>query len=441
MQDAPAVRHRGPELVRAVGFWGLVALCINAVVGSGVYLLPSRSFDLIGPFSLWAPLLFSIPVFILALCFSEAASHFTQPGGAYLYSRTAFGDFIGFETGWMNTLARISSLAALSNGFVDSLARVVPEAGGGLARAILIAGSLGLFAVIHASGVKYGARTIYAFTIGKLIPLIVFVIVAVVVFRTNPIPTSLAIPGPEARWNEAALLLLFAYAGFENLGVPAGEYKNPRKELPMALLVGILSIAAVYSLVQFAALSALPDLSARTTPIADAAFAVMGTAGALLISIGAIISILGTNLGTVLESSRMVYALGLERSPYRIVAWVHEKTRTPVVAIFLIVGVAIPVAIIGSFTALAILSAVARLTTYLFTAAAIPKLRKINEGFRAPGGLLVPILGVLISLGLFFTLNTQHLIAAAIGLTVGAILWGIGRVVSGPMPPLVEEEL
>lgn len=440
MSEETGVRKRGPKLVRAVGFWGLVAFCINAVVGSGVYLLPSRSFDLIGPFSLWAPLLFSIPVFILVLCFSEAASHFTQPGGAYLYTRTAFGDFIGFETGFMNTLARIASLAALSNGFVDSLARVFPEAAGGLSRPLLIGGSLGLFAIIHARGVKYGAGTIYGFTLGKVIPLVVFVIVAVAVFKTNPIPASFHLPGADAKWNEAALLLLFAYAGFENLGVPAGEYKNPRKELPIALLVGILAIAAIYSLVQLAALSALPDLSDTKTPIADAAFAVMGTGGALLISIGAIISILGTNLGTVLEASRMIYALSLERSPYRWVAWVHEKFRTPVVAIFILVGVAIPVAIIGSFTALAILSAVARLTTYLFTAAAIPQLRKLGEGFRAPGGLAVPILGVLISIGLFATLEIQHLIAATVGLSAGAILWGIGRAVSGPMPELVEEE-
>ena len=84
------------KLIRAVGMWGLVAMCINAVVGSGVYLLPTEMYRLLGPFSLWAPLLFAIPVFILALCFAEAASHFTEPGGAYLYSRAAFGDFIGF---------------------------------------------------------------------------------------------------------------------------------------------------------------------------------------------------------------------------------------------------------------------------------------------------------------------------------------------------------
>src|SRR5712671_2030525 len=130
------------KLVRAVGFGGLVAMCINAVVGSGVFLLPSESYKLLGPFSLWAPLLFAIPVFILVLCFAEAASHFSEPGGAYLYAKTAFGDFVGFETGWMNWLARVTSLAALSNGFVVSLARFYPPLGSGVLRSTLIIGSL-----------------------------------------------------------------------------------------------------------------------------------------------------------------------------------------------------------------------------------------------------------------------------------------------------------
>src|SRR5438067_2607715 len=110
------------KLVRAVGFWGLVAMCINAVVGSGVFLLPTESYKLLGPFSLWAPLIFALPVFILVLCFAEAASHFTEPGGAYLYARTAFRAFVVFETGWMNWIARLTPLASLCDGFVVSLA-------------------------------------------------------------------------------------------------------------------------------------------------------------------------------------------------------------------------------------------------------------------------------------------------------------------------------
>src|SRR2546422_7342333 len=121
-------------------------MCINAVVGSGVFLLPTESYKLLGPFSLWAPLIFAVPVFILVLCFAEAASHFSEPGGAYLYARTAFGDFVGFETGWMNWLARVTSLASLSNGFVISLARLAPPPAVGAARAATIAGSIAILA-------------------------------------------------------------------------------------------------------------------------------------------------------------------------------------------------------------------------------------------------------------------------------------------------------
>src|SRR5689334_604049 len=148
------------KLVRAVGFWGLVAMCINAVVGSGVFLLPTESYQRLGPFSLWAPLLFAVPVFILVLCFAEAASHFTEPGGAYLYAKTAFGDFVGFETGWMNWLARVTSLASLSNGFVVSLARLFPSLGTGMTRAAIIVGTIAILAAIHVVGVRYGAASI-----------------------------------------------------------------------------------------------------------------------------------------------------------------------------------------------------------------------------------------------------------------------------------------
>src|SRR5437588_9449329 len=137
------------KLVRTVGFWGLVAMCINAVVGSGVFLLPTESYKILGPFSLWAPLIFSVPVFILVLCFAEASSHFSEPGGAFLYARTAFGDFVGFETGWMNWIARLTSLASLSNGFVVSIARFYPPLGAGVPRAAIIIGPLLILGALH----------------------------------------------------------------------------------------------------------------------------------------------------------------------------------------------------------------------------------------------------------------------------------------------------
>lgn len=423
------------RLVRAVGFRGLVLMCINAVVGSGVFLLPSEGYKLLGPFSLWAPLIFALPVFILVLCFAEAASHFSEAGGAYLYTKTAFGDFLGFETGWMNTLARVASLAALSNGFVLSLARLVPAASEPANRALIISGSIVAFAIVHALGIRFGAGAIYFFTAGKLIPLTLFIFVALMMFRSNPIPASFAWPGAGTDWSEAAMLLVFAYAGFENLGIPAGEFKNPRRDLPLALLTGTLIIAALYSLSQLAAMSALPDLGATSTPIADAAGRLVGPIGLTIVTIGAMLSMIGTNMGTVLEASRMIFALGEGRRPYRIVAFIHRRFRTPVVAIVLLCAVAIPLAIAGSFAKLAVLSAVARMTTYLFTAASIPRLRKLGEGFLAPGGLLVPFLGTAISLVLFFTLKPKHLIAAAVALAVGAVLYAVSRLIAPVADP------
>lgn len=409
------------KLVRTVGFWGLVAMCINAVVGSGVFLLPHESYTLLGPFSLWAPLLFAVPVLILTLCFAEAASHFSEPGGAYLYAKTAFGDFVGFETGWMNWIARLTSLASLSNGFVLSLALFWPVLETGVPRAIVITVSLLLLAAIHYFGVRYGAASIYIFTFGKLVPLIGFIVLALVVWKTNPIPQSLTLPGPGTNWIDAALFMLFLYAGFENLGVPAGEYKNPRRDLPYALIAGILAIAAIYVLVQLGSMSALPDLSQTKTPVASAASAIIGPIGGIIVTIGALMSMAGTNSGTMLEGSRMLYALSLDRRMGP-VSFVHPRFRTPSVAIAIHATVALAFALTGSFKQLALLSATARLVTYLMTCMAVPRLRKLNEGFRTPG-LIVPILGTLVGLAFVVSLDRWKLLGGAISLTLGAIVY------------------
>ena len=408
---------KSEKLIRAVGLWGLVAMCINAVVGSGVFLLPTESYRLLGAFSLWAPLLFAVPVFILVLCFAEAASHFSEPGGAYLYARTAFGDFVGFETGWMNWLARVTSLASLSNGFVVSLARLYPPLGSGALRASIIIGSLLILGAIHFVGVKYGAASIYVFTLGKVVPLVFFIVIALVMFRYNPIPASMHMPPAGTDWSAAALFMLFAYAGFENLGVPAGEYKNPKRDLPLALPIGILAIAAIYVLAQLGAMSALPDLSRTETPIADAAAALVGTWGAVVITLGALLSMAGTNSGTVLEGSRMLYALSLDRRSGP-VSNVNPKYHTPTVAIVIHVAVAMVLSLAGSFAQMALMSTVARLATYLAGSASLPFLGK-----RTPKTVILAILGVLVSLTFVLTLHAVNAIAASIALVVGALIY------------------
>jgi len=226
---------------------------------------------------------FALPVFILALCFAEAASHFSEPGGAYLYSRTAFGDFIGFETG-LDELARARDVAGIALQRICRLVGTILSAAGLRdLRSTLIIGSLLILGIIHYIGVKYGAVSIYVLTFGKVVPLVGFIILALILFPHNPIPASMHLPGRGTDWGGAALFMLFAYAGFENLGVPAGEYKNPRRDLPKALLIGLLIIGAIYVLAQLGAMAALTNLADSKTPIADAAAALVGTWGAVVI--------------------------------------------------------------------------------------------------------------------------------------------------------------
>jgi amino acid transporter len=327
----------------------------------------------------------------------------------------------------MNWIARVTSLASLSNGFVLALALLVPSLKTGLPRAAVIIGMIVFLGAIHYLGVRYGAASIYVFTFGKLVPLVGFIIIALVAWKSNPIPGSMTLPGAGTKWSEAALFMLFAYAGFENLGVPAGEYKNPRRDLPLALLVGILIIAAIYVLAQLGAMSALPDLSASDTPIASAAAALIGPIGAIIVTLGSLLSMAGTNSGTMLEGSRMLYALSLNRRMGP-VSYVHPRFHTPTVAILIHATIALVLALAGSFRALALVSAMARLTTYLATAAAVPRLRKVNEGFRTPG-LIVPILGVVASLIMVVALIEvpMRLVAGALAVLAGAVVYVVTR--------------
>lgn len=231
-------------LVRVVSRWQIVGLSINDVIGSGIYLLPAATAALLGPMSLWAVMLAGLAVALLVLCYAQAASYFDTPGGSYLYTREALGPFVGFQIGWMIWLTRISSAAALSNGLADAVARFWPTATTDTwARLLVVVGSLGLLTAINVIGVKSAARTGIALVIGKLLPLLLFV--AIGLFYVD---WSWAFAGttPDLRdlgnLGEAALLLLFAYAGFENIPAAAGEYRNPRRDVPFALITMIVTV-------------------------------------------------------------------------------------------------------------------------------------------------------------------------------------------------------
>jgi amino acid transporter len=417
-----------------VSRWQLVALSLNEVIGSGVYLLPAAAAALLGPASVWAVLLAGLAVLLLVLCFAEAASYFDAPGGAYLYTRAAFGDFIGFEVGWMTVIARVASVAALANGLAQALSFLWPAAAAGAPRAAVVTASIAAFVWINVVGIRYGAFAAVGFAIAKVLPLLFLAAAGTfAIDGSRLVPVSL--PSSESL-GEAALLLLFAYAGFENTPAAAGEHRDPRRDVPFALITMIVVVTLLYTLIQLVALGTVPELAALVdgAPLAVAASRVAGEWAGSLMTVGAVASIAGTLGGTLLAGPRYLYALANDGFGPRALAFVHPRYRTPSTAVIALGLVAFLLALSGSFVQLALLSSLARLATYAGTAAAVPVLRRklprTDRTVVLPGGAAIPF-GALLLCAVFLASTTwRNVFAAVVALALGGVIFRFRRAVA-----------
>jgi amino acid transporter len=419
-----------PELRRALGPWDLTAIGVNQVIGSAIFLLPSDVARQIGP---WGPLAFlfvGLASLLIALCFAEVGSRFERTGGPYLPARVAFGRFIGFEVGWMMWFTRVASQASVANGLAIALGFYREELAGGLPRAAIITALTVVLTWINVRGIRLSSWVVNALTIGKLAPLFLFIVAGIWFiepshFGTMPLVTS-------TQFGTAAILLIFAYGGYEVTGVPAGEASNPRRDVPFAFVMTILTVTVVMTLTSIVATGVLPDAGATRTPLADGAALFMGAAGALVISIGSVISMTGNNMGQILSGSRTIYALAENHDLPRWFARVHPTYRTPVNAILFTAAVALTLGLTGSFVTLAAVSAVARLVMYLAVCSATLVLRRRAPSaemraaeFTVPLGPVVPVLACVVALGILAGATRQQLLAGTAALAAGGVLFAM----------------
>ena len=428
-ETAPAVSlsDSALKLRRELGKWDLAAIGINQVIGSAVFILPSQVAAQLGNWSLIAFVAVGLASLLVALCFAEVGSRFEGTGGPYLYTRAAFGRFIAFEVGWMQWFTRVTGQAAVVNAIALALGFYWPAMTSGIGRIAMIASVTLALAWVNVRGIRQSALVINLFTTAKLAPLAVFIVVGswfIDASRLTPLgPVSL---------NEAstgALLLVFAFGGYEVIGIPAGEATQPRKHVPFAFVTTILAVTVIMTLTQIVATGTLPDLATSTTPLADASLLFMGGAGALLISAGAVVSMTGNNMGAVLTGSRVLFALAEHGELPRFFRAIHRRYRTPSNAIVFTAIVALGLALSGSFAVLAVASAIARLVTYISACAATIRLRQRTFGgavepalFVVPG-TLVPLLAISVSLLMLAGASRQQLLGGAAALAVGAALF------------------
>ncbi len=417
--------HAAAGLRRELGRWDLTAIGINQVIGGGIFLIPA---PLAGEVGAWGPIAFlvvGLTSLLVALCFAEVGSRFDSTGGPYLYTRAAFGRLAGFEVGWMQWFTRVTSQASNANGIALALGFYWPVMTGGAGRAILLVTLIAALAAINVRGIRQSAWVVDALTIAKLVPLAVFILVGlffVDLTRLSPLPP--------VSWRQAAaaaLLLNFAFGGYDVIPVPAGETADPRRHVPFALVTTIISVTLVMALAQMVTAGTLPNAAASKTPVADAALLFMGGGGALLVGVGSILSMTGNNAGHILTGSRMLYALAENKELPAFFGRIHPVWRTPANAIVFTSLVALGLALSGSFAKLAAASAVARLITYTGACASTLALRhaRFSDAVKPATfvvwfGPVVPVLAALISLAILAGASVEQLVSGIAALAVGA---------------------
>jgi amino acid transporter len=416
-------------LRRELGKWDLTAIGVNQVIGGAVFLMPALLAAQIGGWSAYAVGLVGILALCIALNFAEAGSRFDGTGGAYLYTRAAFGRFASFEVGWMLWITRVTSWASVVNGLTTALAYYWPSLGAGqdgFAREILITAVILTIMVINVLGIKQSSWVVNTLTIGKLTPLLIFILLGLPYVSFDALRPEMSLTWTQI--SASSLYLIFAYGGYEVVPVPAGEAKNPRTDVPFAMVATIVIVAIVMTLAQVVAMGTLPNIAASERPLADASLLFLGVWGALLMTAGGAVSMTGNNVGQALSGSRNLYALAEQGDIPKLFGHIHPRFRTPSIAIIITSLVALGLALSGNFATLAASSALSRLLVYAGTCASVLALRRQGPAaFTIPGGPVVPVVALIVSVAIIFGATEQQLRVGSIALVVGAVMYGFTR--------------
>jgi amino acid transporter len=355
---------------RALTGFDVTCIGINAIVGSGIYLFPGKLSATLGAGSIAAWLVTGALCLPLALSFAALGAMEERTGGPVRYAELAFGRGISFIVGWSAWVTSVVSWAAVASGIPRYAGVFVPAVEHGLGASAVTATIIVALAALNVAGVKPGARLTAALTIGKLVPLVAFValgLFAVEAPRFEVVPESAFRAFPAM-----ALMTMFAYQGFEVVGVAAGEVKEPRRVVPKAVIASIGLATVLYFLVQVVFVGV--GGSSTDAALPDAAARFLGPGGAALLGAGGLVSMLGFNAGTALSTPRYLQALAEERLVPRVFASQHARFQTPAAAIVMTSLVTLVLTFLLDFKNLVDLAVLAVLFQYFATSAALVRL-------------------------------------------------------------------
>jgi amino acid transporter len=405
--DQPATR-------RDVGIWGAALLALNGMIGAAIFGLPGRLDAAVGSFAPWLLLLAGLGIMPVVLCYADLAGRFDSSGGPQLYAGKAFGQFIGFEAGWMLYTARAASLAANAHVLAAYAGALWPPLNGPLTIIVTVSA----ITLVNIIGIRRAVDTLGGMTMIKIAPLIVIGALGLLLV---PIPTP-ALPEFSAV-EGVALAALYAFVGFEAATIPAGETRDPERNIPRALLMTVSGVTLLYVFVQLA--YSASGIGENDAPLAALAAKSLGPAGAMALGITAIASVLANQLSAVTSISRITSSFADDGLLPSWFGEISSRFATPVNSILMVGGIGLGLALSGTFITLAVISTVARLFAYLACIAAVPRLDMMAGKVRWVRGVFLPIIAGALVLWAASHSNIAEWRAFGAFLVIGAFLYWI----------------
>ena len=416
-------------LKRVVGVFGLSATVVNFSIGAGIYVLPAIIGIQLGAAGIVGYLLCGLMFAAIILCYVEIGSKIKTSGGSYAYVEKAFGPFPGFIINWLFFFGwGILSDAAIMNLIADSLSVLFPVFLNPFLRSLLFFCLIGLMILVNIRDAKRSVRIVELITIIKLIPLL-----GIIIFGFNYIQISNLhweqLPSLKA-FGDTALILFFAFAGFESsLGV-SGEIKNPKRTVPRGILFGGIIVFVIYVLIQIIVQGVLGShLSEfKDAPLAAIAEKIVGSIGLTILLYAAVISGFGAVIGDVLASSRLLFAGAKDGLFPKFLGKVHPRFGTPYWAVIVFGSLIFIFSVSGGFRQLAILASGALLLVYLAVILALIKIRIKKEyseekTFKVPGGLIIPCIAIAAILYVLSNLSKQEIVSLIVFVTILSLVY------------------
>jgi len=410
------------RLPRHLTFGAVLFLMLNGIVGAGIFGMPQDVSRLAGDAGVWMFPLCALLILPVILVFVSLGSRFSGTGGPMLYVGATFGPFAGFQTGWAFYVARLTAFAANINLLLTTLAWFWPELGGSILKAAMLLLIIGSLTLLNIRSPRGTIGALGFLTLAKFLPLIGIVGVGLLVM-----PEAAPMPAPtEIDIGAAALLVIYAYVGFESGLVPGGESQAPKKDIPRALLAALFISAALYTGLYLVCDRLLPDLVATPQPVVAAGEVLLGSVGAVILTAVVAASVLGNLMGAQFSTPRVTWRMATEGQLPPILARLDPHTSMPAVSIVLFAALAFLLAASGSFVWLASISVVVRVLIYLACVATLQRMRDV-DGINLPGGFLIPAVAITVCLYLLAQASLTAWLTTAGLLLAGSLLWALAR--------------